>query len=50
MTVDAHDDILILDGKRYHAWRLADHHADGLDGYRTMRDELSEKTDASSPR
>jgi len=46
VTLDAHDDIAILDGKQYHAWRLADRHADGLDGYRAMREALSEKTDA----
>ena len=45
VTLDAHDDISILDGKQYQAWRLADRRADGLDGYRAMRDELSEKTD-----
>jgi arsenate reductase len=40
ITLDAHDSITIIDGKRYLAWRLADHHAQGLDGYRAMRDEL----------
>ena len=43
VTLDAHDDIEILDGKRYRAWRLADHHAEGLDGYRSMRDEFEEQ-------
>ena len=45
VTLDAHDDVSILGGKQYRAWRLADRHADGLDGYRAMRDELREKTD-----
>ena len=45
VTLDAHDDVSILEGKQYRAWRLADRHADGLDGYRAMRDELSERTD-----
>ena len=45
ITLDADDDIFIVDGKRYHAWRLTDRHADGPDGYRAMRDELSEKTE-----
>ena len=43
VTLDAHDDIPIVDGKQYRAWRLADHHAEGLDGYRLMRDELRER-------
>ena len=45
VTLDAHDDIVVLDGKRYHAWRLADRHADGLAGYRITRDELSGRID-----
>jgi protein-tyrosine-phosphatase len=46
VTLDAHDDIEILDGKQYRAWRLTDRRADGLDGYRATRDELNEMTDA----
>lgn len=46
VTLDAHDDIAILDDKQYHAWRLPDRRADGLDGYRSMRDELNKRTDA----
>ena len=45
ITLDAHDDIFIVDGKRYHAWRFTDRHTDGLDGYPAIRDELSEKTE-----
>jgi arsenate reductase (thioredoxin) len=43
VTLDAHDDIPIVDGKRYRAWRLADHHGEGLAGYRLMRNELRER-------
>ena len=46
MTLDAHDDIPVVDGKRYRAWRVADWSADGLDGYRSIREELSWKIDA----
>ena len=46
VTLDAHDDIAILDGKQYHAWRVTDRHAAGLDGYRSMRNELNDKTGA----
>ncbi len=46
VTLDAHDDIPILDGKEYRAWRLADRRDRGLDEYRSMRDELRTKTDA----
>ncbi len=45
VTLDAQDDIFVMDGKRFVAWRLADRRGDGLDGYRSMRDELSEKID-----
>ena len=43
VTLDAHDDIPILDGKRYQAWQLpaVDHQA--MEGYRVMRDEIRER-------
>lgn len=42
VTLDAHDQMDILDGKQYRAWRLSDHH-DGLDDYRALREELSSR-------
>ncbi|MDJ0770377.1 MAG: PhoU domain-containing protein [Ilumatobacter sp.] len=43
VTLDAHDDVPIVDGKHYVAWRLPDRHDDGIDGYRALRDELETK-------
>jgi phosphate transport system protein len=40
VTLDDHDDIPVVDGKHYQAWRLADPAPDGLDGYRAVRDDL----------
>jgi phosphate transport system regulatory protein PhoU len=41
VTLDAHDDIAVLDDKQYRAWNLPDLHDEGIDGYRQMRDELA---------
>ncbi len=43
VTLDAHDDIAIIDDRRYQAWRIIDRRLEGLDGYRLMRDELRER-------
>ena len=40
VTLDAHDEIPLLDGKQYRAWRLPDRHDDGVEGYRATREEL----------
>ncbi len=41
VTLDAHDDIAVLDDKQYRAWNLPDLHDGGIDGFRTMRDDLA---------
>ncbi len=41
VTLDAHDDIAVLDGKQYRSWNLPDLRDEGIDGYRRMRDELT---------
>ena len=43
ITLDAHDEIPILDGKRYLAWRIPPFDDQALDGYREMRDSLHER-------
>lgn len=45
VTIDAHDDIDVLDDKEYHAWRLPPPSDGGIESYRAMRDELSGRVD-----
>ncbi len=45
VTLDAHDDIEVIEDKQYFAWRLPDHRNDGVDGYRELRDDLSRRVD-----
>lgn len=43
VTLDAHDDIPIVDARRYISWRIPDLHDAGLDGYRELRDLLDQR-------
>ncbi|MEZ5411484.1 MAG: PhoU domain-containing protein [Acidimicrobiales bacterium] len=43
VTLDSHDDIEILDGKQYYAWRLEP--AASLAAYRELRDDLARRVD-----
>ena len=43
VTLDAHDDVPIVDDTRYLAWRMPDVHDAGLDGYRQLRDALDKR-------
>jgi arsenate reductase len=45
VTLDGHDDIAILDDKRYLAWRLPPVADAGIDGYRVVRDDLRARVD-----
>lgn len=42
VTLDAHDDVPIVDDTRYVAWRTAPNHPYGLDGYRRWCDDLAD--------
>ena len=42
VTLDAHDDIVVVDDKQYSACRLPARHDGGLDGYRQLRDEIDQ--------
>ena len=43
ITLDSHDDIPVVDGKHYEAWRLPDLHEQGLEGYRQLRQQLESR-------
>jgi phosphate uptake regulator len=43
VTMDAHDDVVVLDGKHFEAWELPHPSTDDLDSFRTLRDEIDER-------
>ncbi|MDY7100659.1 MAG: PhoU domain-containing protein [Actinomycetota bacterium] len=43
VTLDAHDDVPIVDDTRFYAWRTAPNHAEGLAGYRAWLDDLADR-------
>lgn len=43
VTLDSHDEIVILDGKQYYAWGVAP--AASLDSYRELRDDLARRVE-----
>ena len=45
VTLDAHDDVVLLDGKQYYAWRLPNRLEEGVEGYRALRDELARRVE-----
>ncbi len=43
VTMDAHDDVVVLDGKHFEAWELPHPSTDDLDSFRTLRDEIDDR-------
>ncbi|MFW2380682.1 MAG: PhoU domain-containing protein [Acidimicrobiales bacterium] len=45
ITMDAHDDVAVVEGKHFEAWRLSHPVTGDIESFRSLRDEISERID-----
>jgi protein-tyrosine-phosphatase/phosphate uptake regulator len=45
VTLDAHDDVVVIEGKHFEAWDLPHPSSGDLDSFRTLRDEIGQRVD-----